>query len=209
MSASKPAYAVMGGTFNPIHMGHLVAAEAAREAFSLDAVIFVPAGHPPHKEAAGVAAAEHRYLMTVLATATHHAFQVDRMEIDRPGPSFTSDTLRQLGERHAGARWYFITGADAVLAMPSWHDARGIIRQAEVIAASRPGYRAPTVELKAWLGADEDRVHALAVPALAISSSDIRVRVADGLSIRYLVPSAVADYIAKYHLYRRDDAPAP
>jgi nicotinate-nucleotide adenylyltransferase len=195
------AIGVMGGTFNPIHYGHLVAAETAREAFNLSRVIFVPSGRPPHKPGTVVAPAEHRYLMTFLATASHERFDTSRIELDRPGPSYTSDTLEALNAVYPGARWYFITGADAVMEMPTWHHVERIFARADVIAASRPGYTLRRAELEARLGPLTRRIYDLQVPALAISSSEVRARLAQGLSIRYLVPDAVAHYIYKNRLY--------
>jgi nicotinate-nucleotide adenylyltransferase len=202
MTGMQRAVGVMGGTFNPIHYGHLVAAETAREAFGLDRVIFVPAGDPPHKQGSAVASAEHRYLMTFIATASNFRFDTSRIELDRPGPSYTSDTLRQFREIDPAARWYFITGADAVMEMPGWHAVAEIFNQAEVIAASRPGYTLRRHELGVALGGLADQVHHLEVPALAISSSDIRSRLRQGLSVRYLVPEGVEHYIEKNQLYR-------
>jgi nicotinate-nucleotide adenylyltransferase len=192
---------LMGGTFNPIHYGHLVAAETAREAFGLERVIFVPAGAPPHKPDPAVAPAEHRYLMTFLATASNTRFDTSRAELDRTGPSYTSDTLRHFRRTHPDVRWFFITGADAVMDMPSWHAVADIFRQAEVIAVSRPGYSLAMRDLRNALGDLAGQIHHLEVPALAISSSDVRVRLAQGLSIRYLVPESVEQYIYKNGLY--------
>jgi nicotinate-nucleotide adenylyltransferase len=201
MGTNGRAIGLMGGTFNPIHYGHLVAAETARDAFGLDRVIFVPAGQPPHKSKM-VASAEHRYLMTFLATVSNARFDTSRVEIERPGPSYTSDTLAHFHASDPDARWYFITGADAVMEIAGWHAAEDIFRYAEVIAASRPGYALRLQELEPVLGENLKKVHHLEVPALAISSSDIRARVGQGLSIRYLVPEAVEEYIRKCGLYQ-------
>ena len=190
----------MGGTFNPIHYGHLVAAEVARDAFELERVIFVPAGQPPHKKPV-IADAQHRYLMAFLATAANPWFELSRREMDRPGPSYTSETLAHFHAQEPEALWYFITGADAVMEMPTWHAAADIFRHAEVIAASRPGYAVRIEHVTAALPAATGRVHQLEVPALAISSSAIRQRVARGWSVRYLVPDAVMQYIRKNRLY--------
>ncbi|MGC8489247.1 MAG: nicotinate-nucleotide adenylyltransferase [Clostridia bacterium] len=203
MGARGRAIGLMGGTFNPIHYGHLVAAETARDAFALDRVIFVPAGEPPHK-ARTVAPAEHRYLMTFLATASNRRFDTSRVEIERPGPSYTSDTLAHFHALDPDAHWYFITGADAVMEIAGWHAAEDIFRYAEVIAVSRPGYPLRLRTLEPALGDKVSRVHHLEVPALAISSSDVRARLSKGLSIRYLVPEAVEDYIRKCGLYESE-----
>lgn len=194
----------MGGTFNPIHYGHLVAAEAARDAFNLDQVIFIPAGQPPHKSALVVANPEHRYLMTFLAIVSNQHFEISRVEIDRQGLSYTSDTLAYFRGLDADVLWYFITGADAILDIVSWRDPSVILQRAELIAASRPGYSLQKIEaLKEQLGAEGvSRIHPLEVPALAISSSQIRERLHEGLSIKYLVPEAVEHYIAKNQVYQ-------
>jgi nicotinate-nucleotide adenylyltransferase len=198
--ASPRRIGVMGGTFDPIHVGHLVTAEEARTAFALDEVIFVPAGMPWQKTERQVAAAEDRYLMTVIATATNAAFTVSRVELDREGPSYTIDTLRALAEAHAGAQLYFITGADAILQILTWREPEAVLRQARFIAATRPGYDLDRLEKELPHGL-EDRVQIMEIPALAISSTDIRRRVREGRPISYLVPAGVAEYIRKRGLY--------
>lgn len=198
------AIGVMGGTFDPIHYGHLVAAEAARTCFGLSEVIFVPSGNPPHKADRSVSTPEHRFLMTVLATTTNPYFRVSRVEIDRPGPSYTVDTIEALRERlEADARVYFITGADAVMEMMTWNRPEAILQMCELIAATRPGYPPADIRRlrKAIPEANAKRVHTIEVPALAISSSDIRARVAQGKPIKYLVPETVEHYILKSGLY--------
>lgn len=199
------AIGIMGGTFDPIHLGHLVAAEAARACFGMSEVIFVPSGNPPHKSDRRVSNSEHRYLMTVLATAENPFFRVSRVEIDRKGPSYTADTIMEL-RREIGpeAKLYFITGADAVMELMTWSRPDEILRQCQLVAATRPGYPPADVDRlhKSIPAAGADRVHTLEVPALAISSSDIRRRVLKGEPIKYLVPEAVEHYIAKNGLYR-------
>ena len=191
----------MGGTFDPIHYGHLVAAEAARVRFGLSEVIFVPSGDPPHKQDREVAAAEDRYLMAMLATSTNPFFWVSRCEIDRPGPSYTADTVEAMRqEAGPAAALYFITGADAVMELMTWHRPQAILEQCELIAATRPGYP-PTDEERLRTTLREARVHTITVPALAISSSDIRRRVKGGEPIKYLVPETVEQYILKSGLY--------
>lgn len=194
----------MGGTFNPIHYGHLVAAEAARDAFNLDQVIFIPAGRPPHKNGIYVADPEDRYLMTFLAIVSNQRFEISRVEIDRVGPSYTSETLAYFHEQDPNVSWYFITGADAILDIVTWHNPESLFHNAQLIAASRPGYSLKRIKaLKSELGdAPVARIHPLEVPALAISSSQIRQRLKEGLSIKYLVPEAVEHYIAKNQVYR-------
>ncbi len=203
MVKGRRAIGLMGGTFNPIHYGHLVAAEAARDAFDLDQVIFIPSGQPPHKSEVFVANPEHRYLMTFLAIVSNQRFEIARVEIDRSGPSYTSDTLSYFNSVDSTVAWYFITGADAILDIVTWHDPESIFRHAQLIAASRPGYSLKKIQaLERQLGPESiARVHPLEVPALAISSSQIRERLKQGLSIKYLVPEAVEHYIAKNHVY--------
>lgn len=183
----------MGGTFDPVHNGHLVCAEEARCQFELDAVIFVPAGNPWQKPE--VSSAEDRYLMTVLATASHENFSVSRIEIDRTGPSYTLDTLKVFRSFYDDAELFFITGADAVAEILSWKDPEAVLSEAHVIAATRPGYDIRN------LGPLREKVSTMSIPALAISSSDIRARVASGKPVRYLMPREVAQYIATRGLY--------
>jgi nicotinate-nucleotide adenylyltransferase len=199
-NAERPAVGVMGGTFNPIHIGHLVTAEEALYAFALREVVFVPAGHPWQKERSNVADAEHRYLMTVIATAPNSHFRVSRMEIDREGPTYTIETLRRLRGELGDVELYFITGADAILQILSWKDPHEVLSEARFIAATRPGYDLDRLEKELPEGF-EDRVHVLEIPALAISSTDIRRRVRDGRPVRYLLPEGVARYIEKNGLY--------
>lgn len=191
----------MGGTFNPIHSGHLVAADEALVAFALDEVVFVPAGIPWQKEGIDVAPAEDRYLMTVVATSSHPRFRISRIEIDREGPTYTVETLELLQRSLGDVDLYFITGADAVLEILSWKDPLEVLRRAQFIACTRPGYDLDRLAKQLPEGL-EDRVHVMEIPALAISSTDIRRRVAEGRPIRYLVPEGVATYIEKSGLYK-------
>ncbi len=203
MRGSK-AIGIIGGTFDPIHFGHLVAAEAARSCFGLSEVVFVPSGSPPHKADRFVTTAEHRFLMTVLATTTNPYFRVSRVEIDRPGPSYTVDTIEALRARlGSDVRIYFITGADAVMELMTWNRPDAILEMCELIAATRPGYPPADIQRlrQAVPEANAKRVHTIEVPALAISSSDIRARVAQGKPIKYLVPETVEHYILKSGLY--------
>lgn len=185
---------VMGGTFDPIHNGHLVAASEVRQHFGLDEVLFVPTGQPYQKR--DVSEAEHRYLMTVIATASNPGFTVSRLDIDRGGPTYTIDTLRELREAHPDAELFFISGADAVAQILEWKDAKELFSLAHFVAVSRPGHPL-TVS-----GLPEEHVSLLEVPALAISSTDCRSRVSRGFPVWYLVPDGVVQYISKYHLYR-------
>lgn len=193
----------MGGTFDPIHYGHLVAAEEALVQFNLDSVVFMPTGVPATKGHGRVTPVEHRYLMTVIATAANPDFQVSRLEVDRPGVTYTVDTLRQLRAAHGpGTALYFITGADAVREILEWKDAEEVARLTTFIAATRPGYDLERfgAELSSLPAAPD--VEFIEVPALAISSTDIRSRVAARRPVRYLLPEAVAAYIDKNGLYR-------
>jgi nicotinate-nucleotide adenylyltransferase len=191
---------IMGGTFDPIHHGHLVAAEEARWQFRLDQVLFIPTGRPWQKPV-GVSPAEDRYLMTVIATASNPAFAVSRLEVDIPGPSYTVDTLRRLrSELPEGTRLLFIGGADLLQQLLTWKEPEQVLALAELIAATRPDFDVDDVVQK--VPAAAGRVHRMEIPALAISSSDIRARVARGEPIEYLVPEGVARYIQKRALYR-------
>ncbi|HOB22272.1 MAG: nicotinate-nucleotide adenylyltransferase [Firmicutes bacterium] len=197
-------YGIMGGTFDPIHFGHLVAAEEARAVLGLEYVFFVPSGRPPHKKERPITKAEHRYLMTVLATATNPSFKVSRVDITRPGYSYTVDTISAFREMLGpDCELYFITGADAILQILSWKDVDRLFASCYLIAATRPGY--DLSQLRASFGASwqrySDKIKTLEVPALAISSSEIRRRVAAGEPIRYLLPESVVQYIYKHGLY--------
>jgi nicotinate-nucleotide adenylyltransferase len=198
------AVAIMGGTFDPIHLGHLLAAEEAWLRFTLDRVVFVPNREPPHKHDYSVSAVEHRFAMVTLATASNPHFEVSRLEIDRPGPSYTADTMRHFRERlGAEARLYFITGADAMMETVAWHQPEEIARVCEFIAVTRPGYDLGKLP-PAWLG-PQARVHTLPIPGLDISSTELRRRAAAGESLRYLVPPCVARYVEVNRLYHEGE----
>src|ERR1700753_1868894 len=187
---------VMGGTFDPVHHGHLVAAAEVADRFDLDEVIFVPTGEPWQKTGREVSAAEDRYLMTVIATAANPRFSVSRVDIDRDGPTYTVDTLRDLAaERGHDTEFFFITGADALGAILSWRDAAELVDLAHFVGCTRPGHAL------ADPGLPGARVSLVEVPALAISSTDCRARVAAGRPVWYLVPEGVVQYIAKRSLY--------
>lgn len=197
MAATRaPRIGVMGGTFDPIHHGHLVAASEVAQSFDLDEVIFVPTGIPYQKEQ--VSPSEHRYLMTVIATASNPQFTVSRVDIDRDGPTFTIDTLRDLHEQRPDAELFFITGADAIAQILSWRDHDELWDLAHFVAVSRPGHVLSTA------GLPTDDVSMLEIPALSISSTDCRARVGRGHPVWYLVPDGVVQYIAKHHLYRSE-----
>jgi len=192
----------MGGTFDPIHFGHLVAAEEARARFSLDRVIFVPNGDPPHKKSYAVTAAERRYEMVVLATVSNSFFETSRIEIDRPGPSYSVDTMRAFRERLGiDAKLYFITGVDALTEIATWHDPEKLLELCELIAVTRPGYEAE--RLRAALTSQMlARTHLLAIPRVDVSSTELRERAAAGQPLRYLTPEPVVRYIEVRGLYR-------
>lgn len=194
---------LMGGTFNPIHIGHLVTAEEAFFQFDLDEIIFIPSGKPPHKTDSDIAPAEDRYLMTVIATASNAHFTVSRIEIDRTGPSYTVDTLREMKKIYGeDTQLYFITGADAIIEILTWKDPEIIAGLCEFIAATRPGYSLRRFEELHLVGNKRlPKVHFMEVPALAISSTDIRQRIKEGRPIRYLVPEGVDEYLYKRGLY--------
>jgi nicotinate-nucleotide adenylyltransferase len=189
---------IMGGTFDPIHHGHLVAASEVANRFALDEVVFVPTGQPWQKGDVQVSPAEDRYLMTVIATASNPRFHVSRVDIDRAGPTYTVDTLRDLravyGEE---AELFFITGADALEKILSWKDAADMFELAHFIGVTRPGFTLSDAHLPA------DTVSLVPVPAMTISSTDCRARVAARKPVWYLVPDGVVQYIAKRRLYRR------
>ena len=200
MVASRRRLGVMGGTFDPIHHGHLVTAEEALWQFNLAEVVFVPTGQPWMKADREVTTAEHRYLMTVIATASNPRFSVSRVEVDRHGPTYTVDTLEELRrQHHREVELFFITGADAILEIFHWKDPEDVLSKAHFIAATRPGYDIARFEKEA--PTSHPNVSVMDIPALAISSSDIRRRVQEGEPIRYLVPEGVNTYIRKFELY--------
>ena len=171
---------IMGGTFDPVHYGHLVTAEGARFEYGLDQVLFLPSGKPPHKTNKQVSEAEHRYMMTVLATLTNPHFEVSRLDIDREGVSYTIDSLRILREKFGPqTELFFITGADAIFEITDWKDSEEYLTIAHFIAAARPGFCLEELPqtTQNWVGEHGDRFHVLRVPAMAISSTEIRERV--------------------------------
>jgi nicotinate-nucleotide adenylyltransferase len=188
----------MGGTFDPIHHGHLVAASEAAHLLDLDEVVFVPTGQPYRKDASTVTAAEHRYLLTVIATASNPRFTVSRVDVDREGPTYTRDTLLDLRAQRPDDELFFITGADALAQILSWEGVDELWQLAHFVGVTRPGHELSDD------GLPEDKVTLLEVPAMAISSTDCRERTAAGEPVWYLVPDGVVQYIGKYHLYRED-----
>ena len=198
--SSAKRLGVMGGTFDPIHHGHLVAASEVADFLDLDEVIFVPTGQPWQKEDRKVSPAEDRYLMTVIATASNPRFSVSRVDIDRPGETYTIDTLRDLrAERGPDVEFFFITGADALARMISWRDADELFDLAHFVGCTRPGHQLELSELPS------DQISLIEIPALAISSTQCRERVLGGHPIWYLVPDGIVQYIAKRRLYQRPE----
>jgi nicotinate-nucleotide adenylyltransferase len=189
----------MGGTFDPIHHGHLVAASEVQASFDLDEVVFVPTGTPWQKAGSGVSAAEDRYLMTVIATAANPRFAVSRVDIDRPGETYTIDTLRELKATDPDADLYFITGADALEKILTWREVEDLFDLAHFVGCTRPGHDLDQSVLESI---PAERVTVIEIPALAISSTNCRERVAQGAPVWYLVPDGVVQYIAKHELYR-------
>lgn len=188
----------MGGTFDPIHHGHLVAASEVQAQFGMEQVIFVPTGQPWQKGHEEVSSAEDRYLMTVVATASNPRFSVSRADIDRGGATYTIDTLGDLKEQYPDAELYFITGADALAQILSWHRVQELFELAGFIGVTRPGYALDVEHLP------RGSVSLVEIPAMAISSTGCRQRVEEGMPVWYLVPDGIVQYITKRHLYRGD-----
>ena len=202
---AQHALGILGGTFDPVHYGHLVAAEEARHAFGLDSILFIPCGRPYHKPKPPTASAEDRYEMTRLATASNPLLDVSRIEIDRPGPSYTVDTVEALKRERPGCGLYVILGTDAVEELAEWAQPERLLEQCRLIVVSRPG--APWEEVERALPpAYMEHVDRLEIPGLHISSTELRRRAAEGRPLRYLVPDAVEAYIRERGLY---GAPGP
>lgn len=194
---------VLGGTFDPIHTGHLIAAETVRERCGLDRVLFVPAGRPPHKAAESVSPARHRYLLTCLGTLSNPAFEVDRVDLDRPGASYTLETLRALKRKHPEAELFFIMGADSLLDLPTWHEPAALLATCRFIVTTRPGWQLHEAaeRLGSLFTENRERIEFVEIPQIEISSREIRRRLAEGRSVRYLVPDLVLRYIEEHRLY--------
>ncbi len=191
---------IMGGTFDPIHYGHLLAAEAVRTECGLDRVLFMPSGNPPHKKVRTVSDAQHRFMMTVLATLTNPHFKVSRIELDRPGYSYAVDTVAEVARIFPDSEITFITGADAILEILTWKDVEALMQKCKFIAVTRSGFNLD--ELKELPQQILDQIDFWEIPAIDVSSTQIRKRVQAGKTIRYLVPQAVEYYIQKHQLYR-------
>jgi nicotinate-nucleotide adenylyltransferase len=197
----------MGGTFDPIHYGHLVAASEVADRFDLDEVVFVPSGQPWQKSRA-VSPAEDRYLMTVIATASNPRFSVSRVDVDRSGPTYTRDTLRELRALDPNAELFFITGADALASILSWEGWEDLFALSRFVGVSRPGYDLRHEHITDALGRDlpDDALTLVEIPALAISSTDCRNRARERRPLWYLMPDGVVQYVHKRRLYRDGDA---
>jgi nicotinate-nucleotide adenylyltransferase len=190
---------IFGGTFDPVHLGHLVMAEQCREQAGLDQVWFVPAARPPHKPEGELTAFARRVEMLQLALAGQPAFRVEELEKDRPGPSYTADTLESLHRRHPDSDLHFIIGSDSLADLPHWREPARIVAQAALLVVARPGFRIPPIEeVRQALG-----LQVIESPLVDIASSDLRRRAAEGKSLRYQVPRAVECYIEQHQLYRR------
>jgi nicotinate-nucleotide adenylyltransferase len=199
---------ILGGTFDPIHYGHLFLAEETRARFRLDGVVFVPNGNPPHKNAGAVTPAAHRYALTQLAIRDNPAFRCSPMEMRRAGPAYTVETLTQLHAENPGAELFYITGVDAIAEILTWRRPEEVIRLATFIAAARPGFTLEMLQNRlppAYL----DRILPMDSPMLNISSTEIRRRLRRNLPVRYLLPDAALEYICEHGLYRKARGIAP
>ena len=203
VSEQNCRYGVFGGTFDPIHTGHLVTAEVVRDAYHLDKVLFIPAANPPHKQGRGVTPAEHRLQMALCATQSNPAFEVLTLEMERPGLSYTIDTIQELLRLYGPqTELYFITGADTIEEIHTWYHIRELLGLCHFVAATRPGSKPDYGAIQREFGAaGQAHIHHLVTPALDISSTDIRHRVQQGLSIKYIVPESVEEYIYREGLY--------
>ena len=197
--------AIMGGTFDPIHYGHLATAESVRCKYNADKVFFIPSGCPPHKDINFVTNNERRYEMTLLATKSNPNFEVSRIEIDRPGRTYTIDTITELKEKYGSeVEILFITGADVVHSIFTWKSWEKLLTLCDFVAATRPGYKKSEMfkRIEFMREAYESKIHLIEVPELDISSSDIRERVSEGRTIKYLLPECVEEYIYENSLYK-------
>ncbi|MGO1192409.1 MAG: nicotinate-nucleotide adenylyltransferase [Nesterenkonia sp.] len=193
---------IMGGTFDPIHHGHLVAASEVAAEFDLDEVVFVPTGQPWQKDSGEVTPAEHRYLLTVIATASNPRFTVSRVDIDRGGKTYTIDTLRDFAHLYPQEDLFFITGADAMAQIMSWKNVEELWGLAHFVSVTRPGYPSKDFGRK-------NQISLMEIPAMAISSTDLRERAAVDKPVWYLVPDGVVQYITKHRLYQPESSTRP
>lgn len=194
---------IFGGTFDPIHIGHLLTAECAAESLNLDSVIFIPANIPPHKQNSKVRSSYHRLRMVLAATVNNPKFQVSSLELNREGPSYSIDTIKELKKLYIGATFYFIIGADAINELASWHDAQNLLKYCHFAAATRAGAELDKQSLLETFGElANTKIHEIKTRQIEISSTEIRQRVAVGKNISYMVPEAVAKYIVEEGLYK-------
>lgn len=194
---------IMGGTFDPIHLGHLATAESVRESLALQKILFIPAANPPHKTEKKITSSIHRLKMVELAIESNPDFEISTIEIERHGLSYSLLTIEELQARFDRSELFFITGADAVNELSTWYRAKDLIQACHFVAATRGGSMLDWISIEEFFGsAVRERIHEIQTPSLEISSTDIRNRVASGRSIRYLVPDSVAEYIAREGLYR-------
>lgn len=204
-ASNKLCYAIMGGTFDPIHFGHLAAAETVKEELHCDKVIFIPSGNPPHKKMRTLTDAKHRFTMTAMAVSSNPNFEVSNIEIGRNGYTYTLDTVKQLLDYYNNnVELIFITGADAILEVETWYKVEELLKLCSFVAVTRPGYEKSKLEQKLHYLQSKynSRLYSIDVPGLNISSTDIRKRVKEGRSIKYLVPEEIEQYIYKYELYK-------
>lgn len=194
---------IMGGTFDPIHLGHLATAEAVRENFALDEILFIPAARPPHKVSSNVTDERHRLTMTTLATHSNKFFRVSDMELKRTGLSYTFDTMNELHKTFGrSTELFFIIGADSLADLSKWHEARELVSKCHFIATTRPGIDVDFSAVEKFFGAAaHEHIHRTTTPGIEISSTDIRERVKARRSIKYLVPEVVEEYILREELY--------
>jgi nicotinate-nucleotide adenylyltransferase len=195
---------ILGGTFDPIHLGHLLLAETAREALALQRVLFVPAGDPPHKQSDAKTQAHHRQAMVELAIAGNSCFELSLVDLERPGPHYTTDTVRLLRHQYhlSPDECFFIIGGDSLVDLPTWHNALELISLCRLIVSHRPGYQPDLSKLEERLPGLSHRLDWVEMPALGLESSTIRRRIRGGRSIRYQVIDTVCEYIQKHRLYR-------
>ena len=202
LTMGKKRVGIFGGTFDPIHIGHLIVAETIMDEFHLDKVVFIPAAVPPHKLDKQISPAKHRYMMTMLATCSNPRFQVSDMEMHRQGPSYSRDTLAQLIDEHGrDTEFYFIVGADSVENLHTWNRIDELLTMCHFIGASRPGCMPDMEKFAQRFGPLAEKIHCLETPELEISSTEIRHRVGQKRTIRYIVPETVEQYIYKEKLY--------
>jgi nicotinate-nucleotide adenylyltransferase len=195
---------VIGGTFDPIHYGHLAAAEEARVRVNLEKVLFAVAGLPPHKLDEEVTPVEHRLAMVRLGISSNPDFELSRVDVDRSGPSYTVDTISILQEQWGqGTEMFFVLGIDSLVEVPTWHQPERLIQLCHLVAVARPGFEVDMRQLEDSVPGISSRVEIIGMPEVDISSSDLQRRVREGLPIRYQVPEEVERYIREHRLYQR------